>query len=205
MYFHNAATHCYPRDTSCTKEICWKPLHLINLAQAPVPATKRDQYFELYPGSKALPRAQRSRTGTTHFQLPSGGGDGGKAYVLSWPPPISGLSTAPSRASSSERAYFTSPSVTSYITPTLSTPRTDRSDLSPGDVANGSMQSGQSISRVSQRREPRPKGWARLRPNAPPPLQIEHNKLATQSSCILESSDEDEGLVMLLWARRPAL
>ncbi|KAJ7045983.1 hypothetical protein C8F04DRAFT_1173905 [Mycena alexandri] len=213
MYFHNAATHCYPRDTSCAKEICWKPLHLISLAPR-VPANKRDQYFELYPGSKALPRAQRSRTGTTHFQLPSGGGNEA-TYVLSWPAPISGLgvSTVPSSASSSARVHYTTSSATSPTTNTLSTPRTDHSALgSPpkwGDVADAPMltmraHSGKPVS-SHRRGELRPKGWARLRPNAPPPLQIKHDKIATQSSCILESSDEDEGLVMLIWAKPTAL
>jgi hypothetical protein len=49
-----------------------------------------------------------------------------------------------------------------------------------------------------RRRETGPKGLARLRSRAPPALQIKDEMADGRQSCILESDDE-EGLVMLLW------
>ncbi|KAJ7680781.1 hypothetical protein DFH06DRAFT_429030 [Mycena polygramma] len=205
MYFHNAATHCCPRVSSAPNAY-WRPFHL-SLGNPPSPARTRNWCHELHQGSEPLPRP--SRAGTVYFQPPSHGRDETKAYVLSWPPSLSPPS--PSSASSS-RSNFSSASV--YYTPptspscssatsVFSSPVSSHSSLSsPCDSSD--LTDDEDRSPLAHKGRDSPKGWARLRANAPPALLIKKQLAGYDHSYIVESDDED-GLVMLLWEKSSAV
>ncbi|KAJ6594401.1 hypothetical protein B0H19DRAFT_1056703 [Mycena capillaripes] len=216
MYFHNVATHCHPPVPSVVAPR-WFPFSMSNVLPLATERTWPNGWIELYQGSEALPRSPRGRAGIIYLQPSSNGGDSTTDYVLSWPPSLA--TRSPSSASSasskfsSATAYYTPPTspVYSPITSTVSTPFSDYSGLSSPEIDsrdvihltdNGDCSAV--LGKCSlEHRESRPKGLARLRPNAPPALRLDHKTMAGQRSCIPESDDE-EGLVMLLWERPSA-
>ncbi|KAJ6507126.1 hypothetical protein C8R47DRAFT_1315468 [Mycena vitilis] len=202
MYFHNAATHCCPRVPSAPNT-CWRPFH-ISGGFPPSPAPTRGWRQELHQGSEPLPRP--SRAGPVYFQPPR---DNTKAYVLSWPPSLS--APTPSSASSSRSTfsaasvYYTPPTspACSFTTSVFSSPGSSCSSLSsPCDFID--LTDDEDRSMLVHKGRDSPKGWARLRANAPPALLIKKQLAGYDRSYIVESDDE-EGLVMLLWEKPSAV
>ncbi|KAF8199905.1 hypothetical protein K438DRAFT_1822773 [Mycena galopus ATCC 62051] len=182
MYFHNAATHCFPRAPSVAKPH-WVPFHMVGFFAAPAPMVPRTNstYLELSWGSEALPRPSKP-PGPVQLQLPSGTTDA-TAYVLSWPPPPPlPLPRPPSTPDLTDDSAPASPQE----------PQIDE-DLSRhlplAEVLTKSL-------RRRQESTAKPKGWARLRASAPPALNT--NIGSDGANCLLESEDE-EGVVMLVW------
>ncbi|KAJ7873892.1 hypothetical protein B0H14DRAFT_124770 [Mycena olivaceomarginata] len=209
MYFHNVATHCHPRVPSVAKP-CWVPFSLHGyFPEAPTPG-RDHHYLELYFGSEPLPRPSKTRSGPVHLQLPSGATDDSANYVLSWPPVLSATpanesaSVSPHTASAFSAASDSSFATRSeYYTPPTSPASLILSAVSTPDHHSAFLDLDEDraevLSPISRRREPRAKGWARLRASAPPALPLKTD-VVSDGSYILESDDEDsEGLVMSAW------
>ncbi|KAJ7162044.1 hypothetical protein C8R46DRAFT_1222180 [Mycena filopes] len=215
MFFYNPATHCIPRETSLAKVTRLQPFHLTY----PTPRVPAHPSLELHPGSEPLPRPFRSQAGPVHFSLPSGTTDSPTVYVCSWPPSLPVVDVPAPSSASSYRSHFssssvyctppTTPSPSATYTPRSSAPSTPDSDLGvPRSLCDVDVGHESALERTKLkpvvsdygRRELRPTGLARLRPNAPPALKIKAEKTAAtlQSKYI----DEAEGLVMLLWPPR---
>ncbi|KAJ7267604.1 hypothetical protein B0H12DRAFT_116902 [Mycena haematopus] len=124
-------------------------------------------------------------------------GDGATTYVLSWPPTLSTPAVSPHSPASSSSSnssfaslYYTPPTSGAFAYTPTSMPSTP--DLTD-DSALGSPQESQidEVSRLPMTdvltesiRGPvaKPKGWARLRANAPPALQLNTVKSKTTSA-----------------------
>ncbi|KAJ7497760.1 hypothetical protein FB451DRAFT_242881 [Mycena latifolia] len=226
MYFHNVATHRHPRVPP-TPKLSWEPFHLtlpppdvtfepgrcleLYEGSVAVPRPSRGRagtvYFQLPSNGEDSP---------TSYVL---------SWPPSIATPtLSSPSSASSSDSSSASVYYTPPNTAGSFSPTttLYTPPTDRSMSSPQNIKIATLdlidlsdenfpplqatlprvkapacRTAGHRHRTLQTKEPRLKGWARLRRNAPPALRmapIEEEVTGSKHHYVLEFGDED-GLV----------
>ncbi|KAJ7121286.1 hypothetical protein C8R43DRAFT_76341 [Mycena crocata] len=220
MYFHIATSHRHSRVPLATQfDSCRDSMHMRQLCRRTAPTLDAIRFPELHKDSVVLPRPSRGSAGAVYFQLPR---NGNTHYVRSWPPTIASVPSSASSTSSdssSASVYYTpvtsparSPNASTVSTPStddsISIASTDLDDRSHFTRENfAPLQSGDVLAKQSHaghkstilRREPKLQGFARLRPHAPPPIQIKQEANENRLNIVVEIGDEKSPVKPHAW------